>query len=118
MKPRAEPELTNQGPMVGISFDAAEGPVDEQVIQRVVRSHKAALMACWERALRTDAAAQGMVHLDFTIGMDGAVGSANSSVDGGASAELGHCMEKVIRAATFPAQDAATDATVTITVDP
>ncbi len=81
------------------TYDA--GGLDAAVIGRVLHSQIAALRACYDKELATNAALSGKLAVSFTIDPDGKV-SAASTGGVGAANSLSPCVVRVMRGLVFP----------------
>lgn len=77
----------------------AQGDLDKAIIRDLVRGQHRALAACHTTALATQPTLSGTVQLAFFITPDGAVSIARAP---GLDAVVGACVEKTVKAITFP----------------
>jgi TonB family protein len=90
------PDVVPEPPTVG-------GPLDKEIIQRVVRRHRRELAFCYQNELQQDSTLEGRVVIKFTISGDGSVISAltKSSTMGNRAVEA--CLSRKIQHWHFPA---------------
>jgi hypothetical protein len=88
-----------------VGASAAEGKLDQTLIQRVVRAHTPEIRACYEKVLERDPEAEGVVVVEFTIGTAGRVTEA--TVIGGDIEDdrLHACMRGAVLGWLFPRPD-------------
>lgn len=80
-----------------------EGKLPRDAIQKVVRSHDAAIRSCYERALADDAELKGTVEVGFTVGLDGTVSNTSTGprTDLPDPSVVG-CVKKIFQKMEFP----------------
>lgn len=75
---------------------AGTGHFAEQQVLREIRTHRSAVQACYERALRTAPTVHGRVSIEITITTSGAVTNAHVIEDGAGNAGLNACVVGVL----------------------
>jgi hypothetical protein len=86
-------------PTVAVGQLATQGNLDKQIIRRYVARSLARIRYCYEKQLLADPTLQGTVTVQFVIGADGDVPSANGS---GMHPEVASCVATAIKAIQFP----------------
>ncbi|MCA9697500.1 MAG: AgmX/PglI C-terminal domain-containing protein [Myxococcales bacterium] len=79
-----------------------KGPLDKEIVRRVIRARMNAVRGCYHEGLKSKPELKGKLSVDFEIGEDGKVAAAkiHDSKIGSASVEA--CFIKVIDDWTFP----------------
>ncbi|HEX3761854.1 MAG TPA: AgmX/PglI C-terminal domain-containing protein, partial [Kofleriaceae bacterium] len=77
------------------------GPLDEAVIERMVRGYLPELRACYERELAADPGMTGSATVAFTAGPDGKV-TTTSVLGSGVSPAVSACVVRVVQTLSFP----------------
>ena len=109
--PAAEPAPTSSlvtddttrpaaGPTVAIGDPKATGDLDKATIRTHVRQHIGKIQLCYERGLLKKPKLAGTLTVQFVIGADGTVKSANPSGLGDFDVE--NCVAEVIMGIEFP----------------
>lgn len=75
---------------------AGQGDIDTAVVDRMLRTRMSVFRACYEAQLRNTPALAGTVHVEFTIGSDGAVSNAHIAENTSNSLELGECVAQTV----------------------
>jgi TonB family protein len=79
-----------------------QGPIDKEVIRRIIRSHHNEVRHCYNQGLVRDPNLQGRVAVMFTIGPAGTVPSAAVSETTLADRNVGNCVAGAVRRWKFP----------------
>jgi TonB family protein len=87
----------------------ASGPLDVEIVRRVLRRHSAELSACHEKALQQDRSVAGVLQLSYTISQDGQVTAARIDTASG-SPVVDQCVLAAARRWRFPAAVGQTEA--------
>lgn len=93
-------------PKIRMAPPSVSGRIPPEVIQRVVRQNFGRFRACYEPALRSNPNLQGRVAVAFTIGRDGAVGSAQNGGSDLPDSAVTTCIVKSFYGLSFPAPEA------------
>lgn len=94
--PRGSVRLEDEG-----IEEAGDGDFDRAVIVRMVRTRRAALQACYERALRNDPTLAGRVVTQLTIEESGHVSGVVSTENGVSDPSVGVCVTRVMQGFRF-----------------
>jgi TonB family protein len=89
-----------------------DGPLDKEIIQRVVRRHRRELAFCYQSQLQQDRSLEGRIVMKFTISGNGQVISAMTETSTMNNIAVESCLARKIRRWTFPAP--STGALVTV----
>lgn len=98
--------LLDDGPRGRFRLDDAsieatgEGALDRQVVVRMIQTRRAALQACYERALRSDPTSTGRVVAQMTIETSGTVSDAQVG-EASSDPSVGVCVARVLRGFRF-----------------
>ena len=108
--PRGGHQATS--PSVRTSTPSTSGTIPASIIQRIVRANYGRFRACYEDGLRQNPSLEGRVQVNFIIGRDGTVRSANGSGSSLPDGKVTGCITGSFRGLTFPAPE---HGTVTVT---
>lgn len=93
-------------PKIRMAPPSVSGRIPPEVIQRVVRQSFGRFRGCYEPALRSNPNLAGRVSVAFTIGRDGAVGSAQNGGSDLPDSAVVNCIVKSFYGLSFPAPEA------------
>lgn len=80
----------------------ADGPVDKEVLRRVIHANRGAVRSCYEAALEAQPGLQGKLVADFVIGPAGNVASATPGEDTMKVPALSRCVLDALKTWNFP----------------
>ena len=79
-----------------------KGPLDKEIVRRVIRARMNSLRGCYHEGLKSKPELRGKLSVDFEIGEDGKVAAAKIHESKIGSASVEACFIKVIDDWTFP----------------
>ncbi len=79
-----------------------KGPLDKDIVRRIVRAHINEVRSCYNKALERDPEAAGRVAIDFTIGAKGKIAASKVQESTIADEQLGRCITKAVKRWKFP----------------
>jgi TonB family protein len=80
----------------------AKGSLDKEQIREVIRSHRAEIQRCFEKALEVSPSLEGKVVVKFVIGVAGPVMSAKVAESTVGNEAMDTCVTDAVRTWTFP----------------
>jgi len=89
-------------PRVRQAKATVKGPLDKDIIRRIVRAHINEVRYCYTQGLAKDDALEGRVQIDFEIGGTGKVTSAAVGKTTVSDTAVGKCMAKAVKRWKFP----------------
>lgn len=95
-KPRVDMATVEQGKL------QVTGPLDREIVRRIVRAHMNRLRGCYHDGLKSQAQLKGKLSVDFQIGEDGKVGGAKVHASKIGSTSVEACFVTAIKGWTFP----------------
>lgn len=96
----AEPQL--QIPRVRQAKATVDGPMDKDIIRRIVRAHINEVRYCYNQGLEQDPALAGRVAVQFKIGAQGKVEEATVASSDLDSEEVSSCIAGAVKRWKFP----------------
>lgn len=103
-----------KAPKMVMGATAVTGSLPPEVVQRVVRQSFGRYRQCYEQGLARDGKLEGRIAVQFVIGKDGAVASADAAKETTlADAAVVACVVGAVRGLSFPAPDGGGVVTVT-----
>lgn len=97
-----QPIAHRSSPRIRQAKATVDGPLDRDVVRRIVRAHIPELMRCYGAALADDPRLHGRVVIDFVIRTNGEVGRATLGERSIAKGPLTTCMVRAARDWRFP----------------
>lgn len=88
--------------LVGEGKHHVEGPLDADIVRRIVRAHVNEIRHCYNQGLLRDPTLKGTVTLSFEVGAKGKVNRARVDAATLPDAAVGECMTKAVTRWTFP----------------
>lgn len=79
-----------------------DGPLDKEIVRRIVRAHVNEVRYCYSQGLTRNPNLAGKLELEFTVLDDGKVGTAVVRSSTLADPQVGHCTAAAARRWTFP----------------
>ncbi|AKT43773.1 AgmX/PglI C-terminal domain-containing protein [Chondromyces crocatus] len=104
---------TTGGPEVRTVAPTVKGSLPPEVIQRIIRQHRARFRHCYEVSLQKDPTLQGGASFTFVIGKEGKVTSAREATSDLGNKDVSTCVVQVIQSLVFPAPEKGGVVTVT-----
>lgn len=94
----------------GIRMRAATvtGPLDKDIVRRIVRAHINEVRYCYNQGLLRDPRIAGIVVVDFEVSRTGKVDTARLASSAVTDAEVGPCIVTAVQRWTFPKPEGAT----------
>lgn len=92
-------------PQVSRGTPNINGFLSREQIERVVRRHSRGIQYCYERELQNDAALEGRVSVNWTIGLDGRVESASIVENSMGNRNVESCVLQEVRRMRFDQPD-------------
>jgi TonB family protein len=80
----------------------AKGPIDKDIIRRIVRAHINEVRHCYNQGLVRDPNLAGRVEVQFTVGPTGKVPLAVVQQSSLEDKNVANCVTKAVRRWTFP----------------
>lgn len=108
----APPRRDGHRSTVKMQRPMVHGPVDRDVVRRIVRAHLDELHACYERGLARDPALQGQVTLLFAIDSRGEVASSEVDATSLSDGRVAPCMARAVRGWRFAKPEGGSAAAV------
>jgi outer membrane biosynthesis protein TonB len=100
-RPRT-PTLAPPLAMVEQGTATIDGPLDHDIVRRIVRAHLNEVRSCYNRGLAKDPKLAGRLTIDFQILATGKVGSSSVAKTTLSDDEVGTCVARMVRRWTFP----------------
>lgn len=97
-------EVTRR-PQVSRGTPNVNGFLSREQIERVVRRHQRGIQYCYERELQNDAALEGRISVNWTIGLDGRVESASIAENSMGNRNVESCVLQEVRRMRFDQPD-------------
>jgi hypothetical protein len=85
-----------------------EGPLDKDIVRRIVRAHINEVRFCYNQGLARDPRLAGRLEIEFAILDDGKVGTATVRQSSLADPRVGDCTANAVRRWTFPKPEKVT----------
>ena len=100
----------NRGPVPRVRQAKADirGPLDKNIIRRIVRSRMSEVRFCYDKLLKRDPKAAGTIGLKWTVKPDGTVGDVKKGKGSLRDKALHECLLKRIAGWRFPKADKPT----------
>lgn len=94
----------------GIRMRAATvaGPLDKDIVRRIVRAHVNEVRYCYNQGLLRDPRSAGLVVVDFEVSLTGKVDAARLASSAVTDEEVGPCIVAAVQRWTFPKPEGAT----------
>jgi TonB family protein len=89
-------------PIVRQAKPSVEGPLDRDIIRRIIRAHINEVRSCYGQGLRKDPTLAGRVVIDFEIESTGKVDTSSVRESTLSDASVGNCIGKAVRRWKFP----------------
>lgn len=98
----AEPVQTERVPIARQAKATVEGPLDKDIIRRIVRAHINEVRYCYNEGLAEDPALAGRVVVAFTIGPKGSVTNSEVTSTDLADEGVAECISEAVARWKFP----------------
>lgn len=89
-------------PIVRMAKAQVRGPLDRDIVRRIVRAHINEVRYCYNQGLTRDPGLKGRVSIQFTVGPTGAVPVAVVSQTTLADRDVSQCVAKAVKRWKFP----------------
>lgn len=89
-------------PTVRQATATVDGPLDKDIVRRIVRAHMNEVRSCYNAGLSNDPTVAGTVAIEFTIAADGFVSTSKVAESDLSDAKVGECIAKMVKRWQFP----------------